>query len=86
VPVPALTHERRLEMVKLLGQKIEAGKVMVRNVRSETKHQIESQKGEEGVSEDDIERDLSSLEDKVQQHLDKIETLFTDKEKELLTI
>ena len=86
VPVPALTHERRLEMVKLLGQKIEAGKVMVRNVRSETKHQIESQKGEGGVSEDDIERDLSSLEDKVQQHLDKIETLFTDKEKELLTI
>ncbi len=86
VPVPSLTHDRRQEMVKLLGQKIEAGKVMVRNVRSETKHLIEAQKGQNGVSEDDIERDLSNLEEKVQQQLDKIEALFTEKEKELLTI
>lgn len=86
VPVPALTRERRQEMVKLLSQKIEAGKVMVRNVRSETKHQIEAKKGEEGVSEDDIERDLDSLEDKVREQLDKIEAMSSEKEQELLTI
>lgn len=86
VPVPALTQERREEMVKLLGQKIETGKVMARTVRLETKQQIEADKGKEGVSEDDIERDLQTLEDKVKQVLVKLDELFSQKQKELLTI
>jgi len=86
VPVPALTQERREEMVKLLGQKIEAGKVMIRTARSETKQEIESAKGAVAVSEDDISRDLDNLEERVKTALGKVELISEQKKKELLTI
>lgn len=86
VPVPPLTQERRQEMVKLLAQKIEAGRVLIRNIRSETKHEIEDGKGEADISEDDIKRDLVVLEDKVKDLLDQIQALQDQKQKDLLTI
>lgn len=86
VPVPALTAERRQEMVKLLAQKVEAGRVLIRNIRAETKQEIESQKHEADVSEDDIERELLSLETKIKEILEQVQTIHDEKEKELLTI
>ena len=86
VPVPALTTERRQEMVKLLAQKVEAGRVLIRNIRAETKQEIESQKHEADVSEDDIERELVSLETKVKEILEQAQIIHDEKEKELLTI
>lgn len=86
VPVPALTAERRQEMVKLLAQKIEAGRVMIRSIRAETKQEIESQKHEVDVSEDDVDRDLLSLETKVKDILEQVQTIHDEKEKDLLKI
>ncbi len=86
VPVPALTQERRLEMVKLLHQKAETGRVMVRSLRSDAKRDIEDQKGETGVSEDDIERELEELEKLVTAGIAKVDEMVALKEKELTTI
>lgn len=84
--VPPLTEERRKEMVKLLHQKIEAGRVMMRNVRAEIKKEIDDQDGEAGVSEDMIKLDLEVLEKKVKEYMDKIDKVAADKEKELMTV
>lgn len=84
--VPALTEERRKEMVKLLYQKIEGGKVMVRAIRTDIKHVIEKQKGQADVSEDDIERDLEQLDDLVQEYISKLDSIVKQKETELLTV
>jgi len=86
VPVPALTEERRKEMVKLLQQKIESGKVMLRNVRTDAKKAIESLKGEAGVSEDDITREIEELDKTCQKYIEKVEALAKDKETELMSI
>lgn len=86
ISVPPLTEERRKEMVKLLSQKIEAGRVMLRNVRAETKKEIDSMKDTAGVSEDGIKADLAELDKKVKEYMDKIELLSADKEKELMTV
>jgi ribosome recycling factor len=86
IPVPALTEERRKEMVKLLQQKIESGKVMLRNVRSEAKREIEDLKGDAGVSEDDITREVEELEKDFQTFIDKIDAMAKDKEKDLMSI
>jgi len=86
VVVPALTEERRKDMVKLLYQKIETGRVMLRNVRAEVKKEIEHQKEEGNVSEDVIETERETLEKKVKEYMDKIQQLQTDKEKELMTV
>lgn len=86
IVVPPLTEERRKELVKLLHQKIEAGRVMMRNVRAEIKKEIEDQEDQAGVSEDMIEADLETLEKKVKEAMEKIDHLASEKEKELLTV
>jgi len=86
VPVPALTEEKRREMVKQLHQKIESGKAMLRDVRTKAKQEIEAQKGAEGISEDDVAADLDELEKKHQAAVAELESLEVSKEKELLTI
>ncbi len=86
IAVPALTQERRQEMVKLLHQKIESGRVTVRTIRTETKQEIEEQKGGAGVSEDDIELELDELDKEVKLALAKLDELQAQKEKELLHV
>ena len=86
ITVPALTEERRKEMVKQLQQKIESAKVMMRNARTDTKNEIDSLKGQSGISEDDIHRNLDQLNQVMDEYTEKLEQLETNKEKELLSI
>jgi len=86
VPVPPLTQERRQEMVKILHQKVESGRVMIRSVRSDVKDMIEDQEGEAGVSEDDIKLGLKELDEVSKEYIEKIDQLAKDKEKELLSL
>lgn len=86
ISIPPLTTERRQQMVKQLAQKIEQGRVMMRGVRTDTKQEIEKQKSTAGVSEDDIKRDLESLEKQAKTFFDQLEQVFKDKEKELMSI
>lgn len=86
IVVPALTEERRKEMVKLLHQKLEAGRVMMRSIRTDAKKDIDKQKGQPGISEDMIEADLEKLETEVKKYMDKIDELGKHKEQDLMTI
>ena len=86
ISIPALTQERRQELVKLVHQKLEAAKVMIRQIRTEIKEEIEAQEGEAGVSEDSIKMWLESMQKSVDQYMLKIEELGKDKEKELMTL
>ncbi len=86
ISVPPLTAETRELMVKQLHQKLEAGRVMLRGLRSDTKRDIEKQKGSEGVSEDDIQAELEQLEDKIKLALDQLESMGTAKEQDLRQI
>ncbi len=86
IVVPALTTERRQEMVKILHQRIEAGKVMLRTIRTDIKKEIDRQKGTEGVSEDDVASDLKMLEDKFQEVLRQVDKMAAEKEADLLKI
>lgn len=86
IVVPSLTEERRKEMVKLLSQKIEGGRIMFRSIRTDVKKDIEAQKGQPGISEDMIEADLKQLDVHLKTYLDKLEELMKNKEAELMTI
>lgn len=86
IAVPPLTEERRMEMVKILHQKVEAGKKMLRNVRIDAKKDIEKLKGSDGVSEDDIAADLDELETIFKSYLEQLDEIVTKKEQELTTI
>ncbi|PIR61948.1 MAG: ribosome recycling factor [Candidatus Pacebacteria bacterium CG_4_10_14_0_8_um_filter_43_12] len=86
IVVPSLTSEKRQEMVKELHKRIENGKAMLRDVRSKAKQEIEAQKGESGISEDDVTLDLEDLEARHKKAVDQLEVLLASKEKLLLTI
>ncbi len=81
--IPSLTAERRDELVKAVKQKVESGRTMLRQIRIDLKKQIDDQKNQAGVSEDDVRRseeDLQKMIDKFNLNLDAIET---SKEQEL---
>lgn len=86
ISIPALTQDRREELVKLVHSKLESAKVMIRQVRTEIKEEIEAQEGEAGVSEDNIKSWLESMQKTVDQYMVKVEELEKEKEKELMTL
>ena len=86
IVIPSLTEERRVDFVKLVKQKLESGRVMLRGVRGEQRETIEKQKGQPGVSEDDIKRQLEELDKTTAEYIQKLEKLATDKETELLKV
>ncbi|MDR0462724.1 MAG: ribosome recycling factor [Pseudomonadales bacterium] len=86
ISVPALTEEARKEQVKILSQRLEAVKVMVRGLRADIKKDIEAQDGQPGISDDDIKADLENLEEKTKSLIKKLDELAQQKEKQLLTL
>lgn len=86
IQIPPLTEETRRDLVKLVYQKIESSRRLVRQVRNEIKEGIEGLKGTAGVSEDDIKNGLDNLQKLVDEFNRQLETLAQTKEKELMTV
>lgn len=86
VPVPALTAERRQELVKLLHQKAESVRVMIRTARNDIKKDIEKQANQPGVSEDDIAAETKTLDEVTKEYIEQIDSMAKNKEQELTTL
>lgn len=78
---PPLTEERRDELVKVVRHMAEEGRIAVRNLRRHAKSDVEALHGE--ISDDDIRRAESELQDVTDRHTDRIDTLLEHKEAEL---
>jgi ribosome recycling factor len=86
VPTPALTEERRKEMVKLVKSEAEDAKIAVRNIRRDANEQLKKMVKDKTASEDDERRssdDIQKLTDKFVADIDK---MVAEKEKEVLTV
>ena len=83
IPIPPLSEERRLEMVKIAGKYAEEAKVSVRSIRKSGMDDIKALEKEGEISEDE----RHSLEEMVQKLTDsmtaKIDELFKAKEQEI---
>jgi len=86
ITIPTLTEERRLELVKVVKQKIESGKAMIRQVRTEMKKDIDNLKEDDGVSEDDIHAMYDRLQKQVDEYNKRLDEMDEAKEKELLSL
>jgi ribosome recycling factor len=80
---PALTEERRKELIKLAKDRAEEGRVSVRNVRRHAKDTLERLEREHTISEDDLRRSEKDLQRLTDQYVGEIDTLLEHKEKEL---
>jgi ribosome recycling factor len=84
VTLPELTEERRREFVKLVRDKGEQAKVVIRNIRRKAKDDLEALKAE--VGEDDLARAEKDLELATKTHVDAIDEALRRKEAELLEV
>lgn len=86
ISIPPLSQERREELVSLVHQKLEGGKIQVRQVRHEAMEEIKKQLNNKQIGEDDVMR----LEKEVQKITDdtiaEIDSLGKRKEEELMTV
>jgi len=85
ISIPALTEERRKELVKQVKQKIEGGKAMLRQVRLEAKKEIDKQKDQSGISKDDIHEMHERLQKQVDEYNQELDEKEKQKEKELMS-
>jgi len=86
VPIPALTEDRRKELVKHLHKALENHRTAVRNIRRDVKEAIEKLEKEKKISEDERKRSLDELEKLTHQETRKMEDLSATKEKEVMEI
>lgn len=82
ISVPLLTEDRRNELIKLMHQKLEAGKVMLRQSRHEVMDEIES----DSTNEDDQKRLEKELQVVLDEMIGEIDLLGDAKEKDLMTV
>ena len=83
VPIPALTEERRKEIVKNASAKVEDAKVAIRNAREDARKTI---KNAEDMSEDIKKRAEKEIDDLTKEFNDKIEAEFKAKSEEIMKI
>jgi ribosome recycling factor len=86
VPVPALTEERRKQMVKQAGEKVEEARITLRNIRQDAFKEAKRMKDAKELSEDDAKRIEKEIDHLVAEYNQKLELAFRDKEKDILTI
>jgi len=86
IPIPALTEERRKELVKVVKKMAEESKVAVRNIRRDANDSLKKIEKSKDISEDqraDAEDEVQTLTD---QHIEQIDDLAQDKENEVMQV
>jgi len=86
ISIPPLSEERRQDLIKLMHQKLESGKIMVRQIRHETMNEIKKQLNDKVISEDDMVRLEKDAQREIDSIIIEIENLGKKKEEELLQI
>ena len=86
IPIPPLSEERRLEMVRLLGRRVEGGKVAVRNVRRDALDQLRSLERSKQISEDDGRDAQEELQRITDARIEEIDQLAEAKEAEIMQV
>jgi len=84
VPLPALTEERRRELVKEVHKNTEEKKVEVRNYRREAIEEIRKQEKSHDATEDDVRRFQDQIQKLTDSYIEKLEELEKSKSEELM--
>ena len=86
VPIPALTDERRKEMVKHLHKVLEDHRTAVRNIRRDINDSFKKRMKDKKMSEDDERKGLAEAQKLTDQVIARIDEMGKNKEKEILAV
>ncbi|SFI41195.1 ribosome recycling factor [Selenomonas ruminantium] len=84
--IPALTQERRQELVKSVNKKAEEAKVAIRNVRRDGNDAIKKLEKAKEITEDDSKRGQESMQKLVDKYIKLVDTTKDAKEKEVMEV
>ena len=84
ISIPPLTEDRRKELVKLVNKICEEHKVAVRNIRRDSNDMVKEFKKEGEVSEDEAFKAQDEIQKITDTHIEKIDGIYQEKEKEIL--
>jgi ribosome recycling factor len=86
ISIPMLTEERRRDLVRLVGRKIEEGNVSVRNIRRDSLETFRSMEREKEISQDESRRAQTELQHLTDLFTEQIGELKKDKEIEVMEV
>ena len=86
VPMPALTEQRRKELVKVVKGEGEDARIVVRNLRREANEQLKKLLKEKAVSEDEERRAQDEIQKLTDRYVGEIDKLLTAKEAEVMAV
>lgn len=86
VPMPALTEERRKELIKVVRHEAENARIAIRNLRRDANHHLKEALKAKEVSENDERRAQDDVQKLTDQHIAGIDRMLQQKEAELMAV
>ncbi len=86
LPVPALTEERRRDMVKIIKRMAEDAKISVRNARRDANENLKMLEKEKEITEDDLKRSEKDVQQLTDEFVATIDSVVENKEQEVMEV
>jgi ribosome recycling factor len=86
INIPRLTEERRKELVKVVRKMGEATKVALRNIRRDANEQVKGLEKNKKISQDQLHQWMDKVQTSTDKYIEKVDTVLSAKEKEILEI
>lgn len=86
IPMPALTEERRRELVKVVKSEAEDAKIAVRNLRRDANNHFKEELKAKTISEDDERKAEDDVQKLTDRHIAEIDRMVAQKEAEIMTV
>ncbi|GAB5382057.1 MAG: ribosome recycling factor [Aliiglaciecola sp.] len=86
IPLPALTEERRKDLIRVVRNEAEQGRVSVRNIRRDANSDVKELLKEKEIGEDDSHKAEEQIQKLTDEFVKVIDAVLQDKEKELMEI
>jgi ribosome recycling factor len=86
IPMPALTEERRKDLIRVVRNEAEQGKVAIRNIRRDANSDIKELLKEKEISEDDSRRGEDDVQKLTDHFVKEIDEILVAKEKDLMEV
>ena len=84
--IPELTEERRKDLCKQVKKRVEDGKVAIRSIRRDAMETIKKMKKDSEITEDDQKLAEKELQKTTDSHIEKIDKVGAEKEKEIMSV
>ena len=86
VPLPPLTEERRKDMIRVVRQEAEGGRIAIRNIRRDAMHDVKELLKEKMIGEDEERRTEGEIQGITDKYVAEVDKLLAEKEAELMEV